>query len=83
MIRACGPHPFGAAVLRTTFCATSSRLSNRLIYFEGSNPVIGGERGIRTLETLPFTHFPGVRLQPLGHLSGILVPACYRPDAKG
>ena len=55
----------------------------RLIYFEGSNPVIGGERGIRTLETLPFTHFPGVRLQPLGHLSGILVPACYRPDAKG
>jgi hypothetical protein len=82
MIRACGPHPFGAAVLRTTFCATSSRLSNRLI-FEGSNPVIGGEGGIRTLETLPFTHFPGVRLRPLGHLSSILRPACHRPDAKG
>ena len=29
----------------------------------------GGERGIRTLDTLPYTHFPGVRLQPLGHLS--------------
>ena len=27
------------------------------------------EEGIRTLETLPFTRFPGVRLRPLGHLS--------------
>ncbi len=32
--------------------------------------VSGGERGIRTPDTvLPYTHFPGVRLQPLGHLS--------------
>src|ERR1043165_1242286 len=30
----------------------------------------GGQRGIRTLERLlTVTHFPGVRLQPLGHLS--------------
>ena len=29
----------------------------------------GGERGIRTLDTLPYTRFPIVRLQPLGHLS--------------
>ena len=30
----------------------------------------GGERGIRTLETLlTFTHFPGVLLQPLGHFT--------------
>ena len=30
----------------------------------------GGEGGIRTLDTgLPYTHFPGVLLQPLGHLS--------------
>ena len=29
----------------------------------------GGERGIRTLDTFPYTHFPGVRLQPLGPLS--------------
>ena len=36
----------------------------------------GGERGIRTLDTgLPYTHFPGVLLQPLGHLSGILLTA--------
>ena len=30
----------------------------------------GGQGGIRTLDTLlAYTHFPGVRLQPLGHLS--------------
>ena len=30
----------------------------------------GGEKGIRTLDTLSqYTHFPGVLLQPLGHLS--------------
>ena len=29
----------------------------------------GGEGGIRTLDTLPYTHFPGVRLRPLGHFS--------------
>jgi hypothetical protein len=32
--------------------------------------VIGGEGGIRTLGTLlTYTHFPGVLLRPLGHLS--------------
>ena len=31
----------------------------------------GGEGGIRTLGTvLTYTHFPGVLLKPLGHLSG-------------
>ncbi len=30
----------------------------------------GGERGIRTLDTLlTYTHFPGVLLQPLGHFT--------------
>ena len=30
----------------------------------------GGERGIRTPDTeLPYTRFPGVLLQPLGHLT--------------
>jgi hypothetical protein len=28
-----------------------------------------GEGGIRTLDTLPYTRIPGVRLRPLGHLS--------------
>ena len=33
--------------------------------------VIGGERGIRTLDTrLTYTPLAGERLQPLGHLSG-------------
>ena len=31
--------------------------------------VYGGEGEIRTLERLPVTHFPGVRLRPLGHLT--------------
>ena len=31
--------------------------------------VYGGERGIRTLGTLRYTHFPGVLLRPLGHLT--------------
>ena len=29
----------------------------------------GGEGGIRTLDRLPYTHFPGVLLRPLGHLT--------------
>jgi hypothetical protein len=30
------------------------------------------EEGIRTLDTfLTYTHFPGVRLRPLGHLSNL------------
>jgi len=32
--------------------------------------LFGGEGGVRTLDTLlTYTHFPGVRLQPLGHLT--------------
>lgn len=31
--------------------------------------IFGGEGGIRTLDTLPYTHFPGVLLQPLGHFT--------------
>ena len=35
-------------------------------------PFHGGEREIRTLDRLlTYTRVPGVRLQPLGHLSGI------------
>ena len=38
--------------------------------------VYGGEGEIRTLERLPVTHFPGVRLRPLGHLTvrGGIIP---------
>ena len=34
----------------------------------------GGEGEIRTLERLPVTRFPGVRLRPLGHLTLIYQP---------
>ena len=37
--------------------------------FEGVPERSGGETGIRTLDTLRYTRFPSVRLQPLGHLS--------------
>ena len=33
----------------------------------------GGERGIRTPDTLPHTRFRVVRLQPLGHLSSLSI----------
>ena len=39
-------------------------------YFRTSSYLeYGGEGGIRTPDTLPYTHFPGVLLQPLGHLT--------------
>lgn len=34
----------------------------------------GGEGGIRTLEAFRLTHFPGVLLRPLGHLSTLWFP---------
>lgn len=39
----------------------------------------GGERGIRTLEALRLTRFPGELLQPLGHLTKLF----YRPFVLG
>ncbi len=36
----------------------------------------GGEGGIRTPDTLPYTHFPGMLLQPLGHLT---ILSCCSP----
>ncbi len=44
---------------------------------------IGGEGGIRTLDTgLPYTHFPGVLLQPLGHLSGDVFSGWWTREAR-
>ena len=46
-------------------------------YFRtGSHLEYGGEGGIRTPDTLPYTHFPGVLLQPLGHLT---ILSCCSP----
>ena len=40
----------------------------------------GGEGGIRTLDTLRYTHFPGVLLRPLGHLTTYALEAgCSAP----
>ena len=88
IIRACGPHPFGAAVaaLRRSFAPAVLKSNHRALtkasYHlinkkapDGALLFIGGERGIRTLDTLPYTHFPGVLLQPLGHLSRFLTSA--------
>jgi hypothetical protein len=36
---------------------------------QGFFDICGGERGSRTLDTLRYTHFPGVLLRPLGHLT--------------
>ena len=41
----------------------------------------GGETGIRTLDTLRYTRFPSVRLQPLGHLSANQRLALIKPKA--
>ena len=44
------------------------------IFLEFPNSLtLSREEGIRTLDTLlAYTHFPGVRLRPLGHLSNLL-----------
>ena len=39
-----------------------------------ANMFSGGERGIRTLDTLPHTRFPSVLLKPLGHLTVFGIP---------
>ncbi len=47
-------------------------------YFRTSSSLkYGGEAGIRTPDTLPYTHFPGVLLQPLGHLTKLLFLSCW------
>ena len=45
--------------------------------FHGVFKFNGGDGEIRTLERLPFTRFPGVLLQPLGHVTYINFYDCY------
>ena len=47
-----------------------------MYYVDELNLKYGGEGGIRTPDTLPYTHFPGVLLQPLGHLT---ILSCCSP----
>ncbi len=59
--------------------------SPRCVQYTKKKPVLsyelffkyGGEGGIRTPDTLPYTHFPGVLLQPLGHLTKLLFLSCW------
>ena len=76
----CAP-PFGPSLrdvqnCSRQFCRTlfsGSHTISRFLKNRAKYPYlleIGGERGIRTLDKLlTYTHFPGVLLQPLGHLS--------------
>ena len=74
--------PTGCASSRTPVRASHPR---QAVQYAKKKPVLayelffkyGGEAGIRTPDTLPYTHFPGVLLQPLGHLT-ILLFLCYR-----
>ena len=66
--------PTGCASSRTPVRASHPR---QAMQYAKKKPVLayelflkyGGEAGIRTPDTLPYTHFPGVLLQPLGHLT--------------
>ena len=59
--------------------------SPRCVQYTKKKPVLsyelffkyGGEGGIRTPDTLPYTHFPGVLLQPLGHLTKLSFLSCW------
>ena len=69
--------PSGRAKARPNcgaICRTLSRVLT-LLSPENKKParsglfIFGGEGGIRTLGTLPYTHFPGVLFRPLRHLT--------------
>lgn len=73
-------HAFVALLLVFLFVTPlrKAELSTSLIQIKKPPTSVGGfpcrEEGIRTLDTLPYTHFPGVRLRPLGHLSLFILP---------
>jgi hypothetical protein len=61
---------YTAALTRATPCLKTKSSNKTLIYKQNTTNNYFGERGIRTLDTLlTYTRFPGVLLQPLGHLS--------------
>src|ERR1700754_5236332 len=59
-----------AARIRRRHDAAPRTIANASFPEEQAQEVNGGAGGIRTLDTvLPYTHFPGERLRPLGHRS--------------
>ncbi len=71
-----GRDPTGSgAKIVSECCLTGTKTTQIRQGGKLSRWLYGGEGGIRTLDTvLPYTHFPGVLLQPLGHLSGRFTP---------
>ena len=80
-LTACTVCPAGCASCRPPIGASHPP---RCVQYTKKKPVLsyelflkyGGEGGIRTPDTLPYTHFPGVLLQPLGHLT---ILSCCSP----
>ena len=73
--------PTGCASCRTPVGGShppcTENIKEKSPYFRTSSHLeYGGEGGIRTPDTLPYTHFPGVLLQPLGHLT---ILSCCSP----
>ena len=71
--------PTGCASCRTPVGGShpprTENIKEKSPYFRTSSHLeYGGEGGIRTPDTLPYTHFPGVLLQPLGHLTILSFP---------
>ncbi len=76
-LTACAVCPTGCASCRTPVgvLIPCGEYKEKSPYFRtGSHLEYGGEGGIRTPDTLPYTHFPGVLLQPLGHLTILSFP---------
>ncbi len=78
-LTACAVCPTGCASCRTPVGGSHpppvENIKEKSPYFRtGSHLEYGGEGGIRTPDTLPYTHFPGVLLQPLGHLTILSFP---------
>ncbi len=78
-LTACAVCPTGCASCRTPVGGSHpppvENIKEKSPYSRtGSHLEYGGEGGIRTPDTLPYTHFPGVLLQPLGHLTILSFP---------
>ncbi len=54
---------------RSGFSPPGVHYAKKSSHFRTSSSLNMAVRGIRTPDTLPYTHFPGVLLQPLGHLT--------------
>jgi len=68
--------PFTAFIVCPTGCRQVSNPQSRVL-IPPFRENINEKSPYRTLDTLPYTHFPGVLLQPLGHLTILLSRCCW------